>query len=136
MERLTNGISVIILGLTGIAPLPTFTAAVPAVALVISVFGLMFAVSRPASQPSPPKGWRRDSGWRGNGSLGGLVGTEGSMLALLHHSGLNRAGELVGIALARLVTLWFVVAVGLFAPLALRQLPTSDAVRLPATEDN
>ena len=54
---------------------------------------------------------------------GGLVGTEGSMLALLQQSGLTRAGASAGTVLVRLVTLWFAVAVGLVALLALRRVP-------------
>ena len=54
---------------------------------------------------------------------GGLVGTEGSMLALLQQSGVARAGASAGIVLVRLVTLWFAVLVGLLALLALQRMP-------------
>ena len=55
--------------------------------------------------------------------LGGLVGTEGSMLAFLQQSGVTRAAASAGTVLVRLVTLWFAVAVGLLALLALRRIP-------------
>ena len=185
MERLTDVISVIILGLTGFALLPMPVVVVLAVALVVSVAGLLFAVSRQASRlaglPILSR-WSellRDSqegfkelaaprvmaagvamgvvAWfaeglalwlilKGIGSdiplvralpiyaaatlvgavtalPGGLVGTEGSMLALLQQSGLTRAGASAGTVLVRLVTLWFAVAVGLAALLALRRVP-------------
>ena len=185
MERLTDVISVIILGLTGFALLPMPVVVVLAVALVVSVAGLLFAVSRHASRlaglPILSR-WSellRDSqegfkelaaprvmaagvamgvvAWfaeglalwlilKGIGSdiplvralpiyaaatlvgavtalPGGLVGTEGSMLALLQQSGLTRAGASAGTVLVRLVTLWFAVAVGLVALLALRRVP-------------
>ncbi|MCI0811288.1 MAG: flippase-like domain-containing protein [Chloroflexi bacterium] len=185
MERLTDVISVIILGLTGFALLPMPVVVVLAVALVVSVAGLLFAVSRQASRlaglPILSR-WSellRDSqegfkelaaprvmaagvamgvvAWfaeglalwlilKGIGSdnplvralpiyaaatlvgavtalPGGLVGTEGSMLALLQQSGLTRAGASAGTVLVRLVTLWFAVAVGLVALLALRRVP-------------
>ena len=184
-ERLTDVISVIILGLTGFALLPMPVVVVLAVALVVSVAGLLFAVSRQASRlaglPILSR-WSellRDSqegfkelaaprvmaagvamgvvAWfaeglalwlilKGIGSdiplvralpiyaaatlvgavtalPGGLVGTEGSMLALLQQSGLTRAGASAGTVLVRLVTLWFAVAVGLVALLALRRVP-------------
>ena len=46
---------------------------------------------------------------------GGLVGTEGSMVALLQQSGLAQGAASAGTLLVRLVTLWFAVAVGLLA---------------------
>ena len=46
---------------------------------------------------------------------GGLVGTEGSMVALLLQSGIVRGVASTGTLLVRLVTLWFAVAVGLVA---------------------
>ena len=185
MERLTDVISVIILGLTGFALLPTPIIVVLAVALAASVVGLMFAVSRQASRltglPILSR-WSellRDSqegfkelaaarvmvvgvvigavAWfaeglalwvilKGLGSdidlvralpiyaaatlvgavtalPGGLVGTEGSMLVFLQQSGITRVGASAGTVLVRLVTLWFAVAVGLVALLALRRVP-------------
>jgi len=185
MERLTDVISVIILGLTGFALLPTPIIMVLAVALAVSVAGLMFAVSRQASRltglPILSR-WSellRDSqegfkelaaarvmsigvaigalAWfaeglalwlilKGIGSdialvralpiyaaatlvgavtalPGGLVGTEGSMLAFLQQSGVTRVGASASTVLVRLVTLWFAVAVGLLALLALRRVP-------------
>ena len=185
MERLTDVISVIILGLTGFALLPAPVIAVLAVVLVLTVAGMMFAVSRQASRlTSLPilsrwSGLLRDSqegfkelaapkvmvvgvafgavAWfaegvalwlllKGIGSdvalvralpiyaaatlvgavtalPGGLVGTEGSMLAFLQQSGVTRAAASAGTVLVRLVTLWFAVAVGLLALLALRRVP-------------
>lgn len=188
MERLTDVISVIILGLTGFALLPIPIIVVLAVTLVVSVAGLMFLVSRRATQLanwpilSRWSGLIRDSqqgfrelaaprvmatgvvigvtAWfaeglalwvilKGIGSdidllralpiyaaatlvgavtalPGGLVGTEGSMLALLQQSGVARAGASAGTVLVRLVTLWFAVVVGLVALLALRRIPAID----------
>ena len=191
MERLTDVISVIILGLTGFALLPGPIIAVLAVALVLTVAGSIFAVSRKASRlASLPilsrwTGLLRDSqegfkelaapkvmatgvligavAWfaeglalwvilKGIGSdidlvralpiyaaatlvgavtalPGGLVGTEGSMLAMLQQSGITKATGSAGTVLVRLVTLWFAVAVGLVALLALRRIPViSEAV--------
>jgi uncharacterized protein (TIRG00374 family) len=59
---------------------------------------------------------------------GGLVGTEGSMLAFLQQSGVTRAGASAGTVLIRLVTLWFAVLVGLLALLALRRIPAAEPV--------
>ena len=50
------------------------------------------------------------------------MGTEGSMLALLQQSGVTRVGASAGTVLVRLATLWFAVAVGLVALLALRRV--------------
>ena len=190
MERLTDVISVIILGLTGFVLLPVPVIVVLAVALVVSVTGLMFALSRHILRltglPILSK-WSellRDSqegfkelaaprvmvvgvaigavAWfaeglalwvilRGIGSEidlvralpiyaaatlvgavtalpGGLVGTEGSMLAFLQQSGATRAGASAGTVLIRLVTLWFAVLVGLLALLALRRIPAAEPV--------
>ncbi len=186
MERLTDVISVIILGLTGFALLPAPIIAVLAVALVVSVAGLMFVVSRRASTLAglpilsrwsdllrdSQQGFRELAAprvmaagvaagavawfaeglalWvilKGIGSdvalvralpiyaaatlvgavtalPSGLIGTEGSMLALLQGSGVTRAGASAGTVLVRLVTLWFAVTVGLVALLALRRVPT------------
>ena len=46
---------------------------------------------------------------------GGLVGTEGSMLALLQQGGIDRATASAATLLVRLATLWFAVAIGLAA---------------------
>ena len=190
MERLTDVISVIILGLTGFVLLPIPVIVVLASALVVSVIGLMFALSRHTLRltglPILSK-WSellRDSqegfkelaaprvlvvgvaigavAWfaeglalwvilRGIGSEidlvralpiyaaatlvgavtalpGGLVGTEGSMLAFLQQSGVTRAGASAGTVLIRLVTLWFAVLVGLLALLALRRIPAAEPV--------
>ena len=195
MERLTDVISVIILGLTGFALLPAPIIAVLAVALVVAVAGLMFVLSRWASRLAglpilsrwssllrdSQEGFRELAAprvmaagvaigvvawfaeglalWvilKGIGSdvaltralpiyaaatlagavtalPGGLVGTEGSMLALLQQSGVARAGASAGTVLVRLVTLWFAVAVGLVALLALRRVPVIDGEINPVT---
>ena len=197
MERLTDVIAVIILGLTGFALLPAPIIVVLAVALVIAVAGLMFGVSRWASRLaglpilSRWSGLLRDSqegfrelaaprvmaagvavgavAWfaeglalwvilKGIGSEidlarvlsiyaaatlvgavtalpGGLVGTEGSMLALLHQSGVTRVGASAGTVLVRLVTLWFAVAVGLAALVALRRVPKVETGLSPVPEE-
>ena len=67
---------------------------------------------------------------------GGLVGTEGSMLALLQQSGVTRVGASAGTVLVRLVTLWFAVAVGLAALLALRRVPKVKTGLSPVPEEN
>ena len=197
MERLTDVISVIVLGLVGFALLPVPIISVLAVALVVSVAGLMFAVSRQASRlASLPilSRWSsllRDSqegfkelaaprvmaagvifgvvAWfaeglalwvilKGIGSdvalaralpiyaaatlvgavtalPGGLVGTEGSMLALLQQSGVARAGASASTVLVRLLTLWFAVAVGLAALLVLCRVPSVETEVNPMVSD-
>jgi uncharacterized membrane protein YbhN (UPF0104 family) len=51
------------------------------------------------------------------------------MLAMLQQSGITKATASAGTVLVRLVTLWFAVAVGLLALLALRRIPViSEAV--------
>ena len=52
---------------------------------------------------------------------GGMIGTEGSMLALLQQSGAAKSAASASTVLIRLVTLWFAVAIGLLALLALRR---------------
>ncbi len=46
---------------------------------------------------------------------GGLIGTEGSMVALLQQSGIDKGLASGGTLLVRLITLWFAVAVGMAA---------------------
>jgi uncharacterized protein (TIRG00374 family) len=46
---------------------------------------------------------------------GGLVGTEGSMVALLQQAGVARSPAAIATLLVRLATLWFAVAIGLAA---------------------
>ena len=69
---------------------------------------------------------------------GGLVGTEGSMVALLLQSGIVRGVASTGTLLVRLVTLWFAVAVGLVALAWLNKVrPTGTATgerEFPALE--
>lgn len=205
MERLTDVISVIILGLTGFALLPAPVVVVLAVALVVAMAGLMFAVSHQASRLAglpvlsrwsslirdSQEGFRELAAprvmaagvligavawfaeglalWvilKGIGSdialvralpiyaaatlvgavtalPGGLVGTEGSMLAFLQRSDVTRAGASAATVLVRLVTLWFAVAIGLAALLALRFVPvfegeikTGDAGLNPVIEES
>ena len=52
---------------------------------------------------------------------GGLVGAEGSMVALLQQAGITRALASTGTLLVRLVTLWFAVALGLAALVSLHR---------------
>ncbi len=59
---------------------------------------------------------------------GGLVGTEGSMIAMLQQSGVSRLAASSGTLLVRLVTLWFAVAVGLIALLWLHRIRNSQAI--------
>ena len=53
---------------------------------------------------------------------GGLVGTEGSMVALLQQSGIARGAASAGTLLVRLATLWFAVIIGLVALACLNRL--------------
>ena len=52
---------------------------------------------------------------------GGLIGTEGTMVALLQQSGVARGVASAGTLLVRLVTLWFAVLVGLIALVCLNK---------------
>jgi len=65
---------------------------------------------------------------------GGLVGTEGSMVALLQNSGIARGPASAGTLLVRLVTLWFAVAIGLMALVCLNRLQQSRLVPAAAME--
>ena len=56
---------------------------------------------------------------------GGLVGTEGSMVAMLQQSGITRGAATAGTLLVRLVTLWFAVALGMVALFCLNRLGPS-----------
>jgi len=58
---------------------------------------------------------------------GGLVGTEGSMVALLQKSGLTRGVSSAGTLLVRLATLWFAIAIGLVALAWLKKLRPAPA---------
>jgi uncharacterized protein (TIRG00374 family) len=53
---------------------------------------------------------------------GGLVSTEGSMVALLQQSGVSRGAASAGTLLVRLATLWFAVAIGLAALACLKKV--------------
>ena len=57
---------------------------------------------------------------------GGLIGTEGSMLALLQQLDVVKSAASASTVLVRLVTLWFAVAIGLLALVALRRIPGHD----------
>ena len=46
---------------------------------------------------------------------GGLVGTEGVMVALLQQLGTGRGAAVLGTLLVRVATLWFAVVIGLAA---------------------
>ena len=63
---------------------------------------------------------------------GGLVGTEGTMVALLQQAGVVRGPASAGTVLVRLVTLWFAVLLGLLA-LAYLSRPSRTA---PAPEES
>ena len=65
---------------------------------------------------------------------GGLVGTEGSMVALLQNSGIARGPASAGTLLVRLVTLWFAIAIGLMALVCLNRLQRSSIVPAAAME--
>lgn len=65
---------------------------------------------------------------------GGLVGTEGSMLALLQQTGITRGAATAGTLLVRLVTLWFAVALGLAALLLLNRMRPAPVPADPAQE--
>ena len=71
---------------------------------------------------------------------GGLVGTEGSMVALLQNSGIARGPAAAGTLLVRLVTLWLAVAIGLIALVCLnrsrrsRLIPASMEPESPSLE--
>ena len=79
---------------------------------------------------------------------GGLVGTEGSMVALLQQAGITRALASTGTLLVRLVTLWFAVALGLAALVCLHRFqptrlapsaggdPDGPVLRSPSSWDN
>ena len=59
---------------------------------------------------------------------GGLIGTEGSMVALLQQSGMDKGLASGGTLLVRLITLWFAVAVGVAALALLHRFsPVRDA---------
>ena len=59
---------------------------------------------------------------------GGLIGTEGSMIAMLQQSGVSRLVASSGTLLVRLVTLWLAVAVGLVALLWLHRMRNSQTI--------
>ena len=56
---------------------------------------------------------------------GGLIGTEGSMLAMLRQSEVTKGAATAGTLLVRLATLWFAVALGMLALLFLNRLRPS-----------
>ena len=65
---------------------------------------------------------------------GGLVGTEGSMVAMLQQSGAAREVASTGALLVRLATLWFAVVVGLVALLWLNRIAGKVTESAPAVE--
>jgi uncharacterized membrane protein YbhN (UPF0104 family) len=64
---------------------------------------------------------------------GGLVGTEASLLALLHTLGVSEAGAVGATALVRGATLWFAVLLGLAVTLVFRRRLRWDEVTAEAT---
>ena len=56
---------------------------------------------------------------------GGLIGTEGSMLALLQQSGMVKSAASASTVLVRFITLWFAVAIGVVALIVLRRISNS-----------
>lgn len=58
---------------------------------------------------------------------GGLVGTEGSLIALLQRAGLAKTAASAGTLLVRLATLWFAVVIGLVALACLRWFQPAQA---------
>ncbi len=65
---------------------------------------------------------------------GGLVGTEGSMVALLQQSGVTRGAASAGTLLVRLATLWFAVAIGMAALACLKKVRLVAVAASPAGE--
>lgn len=66
---------------------------------------------------------------------GGLVGTEGTMVALLQQFGAERDIAAAGTLLVRVATLWFAVGVGLAALAWLHRLPIKASVDNPQGND-
>ncbi|GIT42933.1 MAG: hypothetical protein Ct9H300mP11_08690 [Chloroflexota bacterium] len=66
-----------------------------------------------------------DLGRRSYNSSGGLIGTEGSMLALLQQSGMVKSAASASTVLVRFITLWFAVAIGVVALIVLRRISNS-----------
>lgn len=62
---------------------------------------------------------------------GGLVGTEGAMVAILQQIGAKRDVAAAGTLIVRVATLWFAVAIGLFALGCLHWLLPTGAQRKP-----
>ncbi len=67
---------------------------------------------------------------------GGLVGTEGSMVALLQQSGVARGPASAATLLVRLATLWFAVAVGLVALACVNRFGPPRLAASPAGEQD
>ena len=67
---------------------------------------------------------------------GGLVGTEGTMVALLQQSGVGRGAASVATLIVRLATLWFAVAVGLVAMLWLSKIKAVPVISPPAGDQD
>jgi uncharacterized protein (TIRG00374 family) len=65
---------------------------------------------------------------------GGLVSTEGSMVALLQQSGVTRGSASAGTLLVRLATLWFAVAIGLAALACLKKVQPVAVAASPGAE--
>lgn len=67
---------------------------------------------------------------------GGLVGTEGSMVALLQQSGIGRGAGSAGTLIVRLATLWFAVAIGLVALACLKKVKLAQRTTLDGVEED
>lgn len=186
MERLTDVVSVVLLGLTGLVLLPLPVVLVLAAVLLLCGGALLLATSRrsdlvlqlpglrrwESAIRSSREGFRRLTSprvvlvatvlgtlaWLSEGvalwvvlhglgadvSLlralpiyaaatlvgaismlpGGLIGTEGSMVALLQQVGIPRAAASAGTLLVRVATLWFAVVIGLAALVCLNKFQT------------
>ena len=193
MERLTDIVAVVALGLTGLALLPLLASAALAAVLLVCAGVLMLVASRTTdglARLPVLRRWERELqvskegfrtlasprplavavalgtlAWLSEGvalwvvlrgleaginllwalpiygaatlvgSLtalpGGLVGTEGAMVALLQRTGLDRGAASAGTLLVRLATLWLAVAIGL---MALAFLQRSGSTRMPSDD--
>jgi len=65
---------------------------------------------------------------------GGLIGTEGSMVALLQQAGMTKVAASTGTLLVRLVTLWFAVIVGLVALVCLNRIKAIKSLQPQASD--
>jgi len=197
MERLTDVISVVILGLTGLALLPLPVVSALVVVLLLCGSALVLSTSRHSDRllrlPVLRRGqsairssreWLRlltapsavlvavvlgTLAWLSEGVAlwvilqgldieavellralpvyaaatlvgaistlpGGLIGTEGSMVALLQQAGMTKVAASTGTLLVRLVTLWFAVIVGLVALVCLNRIKAIKSLQPQASD--